>query len=609
MRLTMASECTQEAVLRYLIEKGGRVKNRELIDHFKVTVSHDPTTKATFKEKLKRFVDTVAFVKQENGEKFVCLKKKYREGDTRTVGGDDGECNGNGLPADAICPSERNESSDINGAIRDLDNGNEPSTLGKLSENCVQNRSCNLNMALGLSSVQNEGRVSSTVNDVAEQKVSDAVFETRDEVSDAVNDKTEDISRIALKNGKSTITHDSTLEFSNLDMKTVNNRPASVSELTITEVEDGMDEKIAPLRQVQSSLNLTNPANEIDAEPAAIRGPTNPLVNRRRTSRGSTRSLLALSEDAINEGVFDMVNSGDSNTPKSSRKNFIELMMSSSPQVRRTLVHRNSQSNISVRNRESVRSEGDTASILSSADEDCTAVMLDPLEHEWMMCASDGQWESLQRLLVCDPSLVTKRDFVTGFTCLHWAAKQGKQELLAKLVSFAKEHDIPVNINARSSAGYTPLHLATMHGHVEAVKLLVGAFDADVEVRDYSGKKASQYLSSSVAEHIKDIIGASGDSDVENAESGAGRWRLPKVLPSNLNPLRLLNHPDDAQGENAAAAKPRSLYRKASIGRIKLNRSRFKTQIVHSTSFRETDEGEASIKSPVKSRPVSNLFG
>ncbi|XP_062389447.1 ankyrin repeat domain-containing protein SOWAHC [Sardina pilchardus] len=603
----MASECTQEAVLRYLIEKGGRVKNRELIDHFKVIVSVDPTTKTTFKETLKRFVDNVAFVKQENGEKFVCLKKKYRDGGMQTVVRDDGECNGNGFPADAICPSKRNESSHINGAIHDLDNGNEPSPLGELSEICVQNRTSNLNMALGLSSTENEGRLSSTVNDVAEQKLSDIHFETSDKVSGAEDEKTEDMSHIPLNEGKRLITHDSTTsENVKLDM-TANVRPASVFELTVTELENGTTEETAAIREVQSSPN-PDTANEIDGEPAVIKGPTVSVVNRRRTSRGSQRSLLALSEDGMNESVFDLMNTGDSNTPKSSRKNFIELMMSSSPQVRRTLVHRNSQSNLVARNRESIRSEGDTASLLSSTDEDCTAVMLDPLEHEWMMCASDGQWESLQQLLACDPNLVTKRDFVTGFTCLHWAAKQGKQELLAKLVSFAKEHDIPVNINARSSAGYTPLHLAAMHSHVEAMKLLVGAFDADVEVRDYSGKKASQYLSSGVAGHVKDIIGVSGDSDVENAESGAGRWRLPKV-PSNLNPLRLLNHPDDAQGENAAAAKPRSLYRKSSIGRIKLNRSRFKTQIVHSTSFRETDEGEGSLKSPVKTRPVSNLFG
>ncbi|KAL2081700.1 hypothetical protein ACEWY4_023553 [Coilia grayii] len=607
----MASECTQEAVLRFLIEKGGRVKNRELIDHFKVTVSRDPSTKTTFKETLKRFVDNVAFVRQENGDKFVCLKKKYREAVIQTVERDDGECNGNGLPADGIIPAERNGSCAMSGVICDLENGNERS---KESENGVQHNTSNLNMAIDMSSLDNWSDLSSATNDVAEQKVLDVRSEiAREKVSGAADGKTEDVSvsRVALSSNKRLLAQNyrpisATVEDSKLDT-IVDDSHLISSESTAT-VANGISEEAAPSLEVQSSLNLDSSVNEIDFEPVVIRGPTISVVNRRRTSRGSQRSLLALSEDGTNEAVFDFVNSGDSNTPKSSRKNFIELMMSSSPQVRRTLVHRNSQSNMSVRNRESVRSEGDTGSLLSG-DEDCASVMLDPLEHEWMMCASDGQWDSLQRLLVCDPNLITKRDFVTGFTCLHWAAKQGKQELLANLVTFAKEHDIPVNINARSSAGYTPLHLAAMHSHVEVMKLLVGAFDADVEVRDYSGKKASQYLSSSVSVDLKDIIGGSSDSDVENAESGAGWWRLPKVLPSNLNPLRLLNHPDESQCDNVVAVRPRSLYRKASIGRIKLNRNRFKTQIVHSTSFRETDEGEGSLKSPVKSRPVSNLFG
>lgn len=115
-----------------------------------------------------------------------------------------------------------------------------------------------------------------------------------------------------------------------------------------------------------------------------------------------------------------------------------------------------------------MRSDGDSASLLSSAtDEDCASVTLDPLEHEWMLCASDGLWESLQSLLTVEPSLVAKRDFVTGFTCLHWAAKQGKAELLSQLLAFAKENAIPVNVNVRSGAGYTPLHLAAMHGHTQ----------------------------------------------------------------------------------------------------------------------------------------------
>lgn len=131
-------------------------------------------------------------------------------------------------------------------------------------------------------------------------------------------------------------------------------------------------------------------------------------------------------------------------------------------QVRRSLINRG------PRVRDSVRSDGDSASLHSSAtDEDCASVTLDPLEHEWMLCTSDGLWESLQPLLAVEPSLVAKRDFVTGFTCLHWAAKQGKAELLSQLLAFAKENSVPLNVNGRSGAGYTPLHLAAMHGHTQ----------------------------------------------------------------------------------------------------------------------------------------------
>ncbi|XP_069397358.1 LOW QUALITY PROTEIN: ankyrin repeat domain-containing protein SOWAHC [Delphinus delphis] len=58
----------------------------------------------------------------------------------------------------------------------------------------------------------------------------------------------------------------------------------------------------------------------------------------------------------------------------------------------------------------------------AAEEEGAGALTLDPLEHAWMLSAADGRWDSLEGLLACEPGLLAKRDFITGFTCLHWAA-------------------------------------------------------------------------------------------------------------------------------------------------------------------------------------------
>ncbi|XP_008710463.2 ankyrin repeat domain-containing protein SOWAHC [Ursus maritimus] len=333
-------------------------------------------------------------------------------------------------------------------------------------------------------------------------------------------------------------------------------------------------------------------------------------------------------------------------TPRSTRQNLRDLVMGSSPQLKRSVCPVGSSPGSSCGG---VRGKGggdsDSASVASSSAEEESSgggsVTLDPLEHAWMLSASDGKWDSLEGLLTCEPGLVAKRDFITGFTCLHWAAKHGRQELLAMLVNFANKHQLPVNINARTSGGYTALHLAAMHGHVEVVKLLVGAYDADVDIRDYSGKKASQYLSQSIAEEIKNLVGALDEDDGESATgSGGGRWRLSKVLPSHLITYKLSHVLEDGGDhhhhhhhhhhhltEGWAGGKAKDPGRKApgsSSGRIKprLNKIRFRTQIIHTTpSFRdpeqpleegEEEEEDRALKghsSSFKLRPKSNVFG
>ncbi|XP_075446561.1 ankyrin repeat domain-containing protein SOWAHC [Ascaphus truei] len=244
---------------------------------------------------------------------------------------------------------------------------------------------------------------------------------------------------------------------------------------------------------------------------------------------------------------------------------------------------------------------------------------LDPLEHAWMLSSCRARWDSLRDMLSAEPGLIPRRDFITGFSCLHWAAKHGQHELLVSLLGHARQHRVPVNINARAAGGYTALHLAAMHGHLDVMKLLVGAYDADVEIRDYSGRKAWQYLRPDTARDVQGLVGAvpSGGEEGEGEEegsAGSGRWRLSRVLlPPQLIVHRLSQLPpgDEQDGPGGRS----SISRKGSgsgRGKPRLNKIRFRTQIIHSSPSapRDPDEEEGRpLKSPLKHRPKSNVFG
>lgn len=74
----MAVECSQEAVLDFLRARDGKVKNSDLIEHFKNVFPDDPQKRTATRNRFKVYVDTVAYVKTEDGVKYVCMKKKFR---------------------------------------------------------------------------------------------------------------------------------------------------------------------------------------------------------------------------------------------------------------------------------------------------------------------------------------------------------------------------------------------------------------------------------------------------------------------------------------------------------------------------------------------------
>lgn len=95
----MASRCTEQAVQEFLLERGGRVQQMELIDHFlSACGKNDQSKEGVDQEALKRIVDGVGVVKVENGVKFVCLDTEGGAGSvmrTSADGHDHAECNGN----------------------------------------------------------------------------------------------------------------------------------------------------------------------------------------------------------------------------------------------------------------------------------------------------------------------------------------------------------------------------------------------------------------------------------------------------------------------------------------------------------------------------------
>lgn len=615
----METDCTQEAILDFLKERGGKVKNTELIERFKAAFPEEPEKKAAVRHRFKTYVDNIAFVKTESGVKYVCLKKKFRcTVKEQRNSSSDGTHGTETEPGPAVSQEKLicRYPAGPGGADRAQVGGDDA------ADDPAQAR------AAGGEARRRQTPGSGYGND-SQVRVPHEFTPT-----DACPDKTHDKSKchefVCVVEGADS----SSAEMGNVgsfrrerreSKREQAGRAPVIPQIAVIEAsplpaEGSMFTLPGPAQtgttgQVDTSTAGLSPADrQAETESLSVEDQSEAeqinVVTRRRNSKGSLRGNRQQQSDEEEEDEDQLdshsLSGSEGNSPRGSRKHFIELMMSSSPQVRRSMVVRHSV-------HLSSRSDSDSISLVSSnLDDDRASVTLDPLEHEWMMCASDGEWGSLQCLLAAEPGLLLRKDFVTGFTCLHWAAKHGKPELIALIINFAKQHNVPISVDVRSNTGYTPLHIAAMHNHMEVVKLLVGAYNADVEVRDYSGRKACQYLTDNVSLDIRDIIGAYERSDQESADRrDGGRWRFSKVLQSNLKPLKLLspNDCDSLDGEVRPRVKPARSKSSLSGMKPRLHKLRRRTsQIIHSTTLHDTEEMEGSTRGSFKSRPKTHFF-
>ncbi|KAM3873988.1 uncharacterized protein sowahb [Diretmus argenteus] len=151
-------------------------------------------------------------------------------------------------------------------------------------------------------------------------------------------------------------------------------------------------------------------------------------------------------------------------------------------------------------------------------------VPLEPREHAWLVKGAAAAWSDVYSLFRDDPSLLNRRDFVSGFTVLHWIAKHGDHRVLNTLWYGVDKAGMRLDVDVRSACGYTPLHLAAIHGHKKMIRLLVHKFQADVGLRDTAGKKPWQYLGRAAPRDLLSMLGAPQTADgVDGGAAGAGR--------------------------------------------------------------------------------------
>lgn len=134
-------------------------------------------------------------------------------------------------------------------------------------------------------------------------------------------------------------------------------------------------------------------------------------------------------------------------------------------------------------------------------------VPLEPSEHEWLVKCASGHWSQAYGLLLRDNQLAEKRDFMSGFTALHWAAKCGNSEMLLKIIDLSRRGGVDIDINAKTHGGYTPLHIAALHDQVYILTMLVGEHGADPSIRDNYGKKAYHYLHKGISGTLREMLG------------------------------------------------------------------------------------------------------
>ncbi|XP_035377388.1 ankyrin repeat domain-containing protein SOWAHB-like [Electrophorus electricus] len=234
-----------------------------------------------------------------------------------------------------------------------------------------------------------------------------------------------------------------------------------------------------------------------DQEPLPGRAPPSGPVARRLSQRLKSRMCRSLGAD------LDRAAQEDGDSPRLRRLRRISSFLSDRPASTLSSCAPSTLDGLS--STDSTRSLAHDSACLGPRH---SQVPLEPHEHDWFAKAAAGAWADVYSLFREEPGLLAKRDFLSGFNVLHWIAKHGDHRVLNTLWYGVSKTGQQLDVDARSTCGYTPLHLAALHGHRKMLRLLVHKYRADVTLRDNSGKKPWQYLEKNGDRELLELLGA-----------------------------------------------------------------------------------------------------
>uniref|UniRef100_UPI0037E8A222 ankyrin repeat domain-containing protein SOWAHA n=1 Tax=Semicossyphus pulcher TaxID=241346 RepID=UPI0037E8A222 len=448
---------TQESILSFLLEHGGKVKNSELLNNFRSEIScSDPAEKQHNRDLFKKLVNSVAVVKQIDEVKFVVVKKRYQDF--------------------------------VKEVTHDV-------TLQKTS--------------------QMDDSVSSQNTSFSYSSPTHRAESARMIYSDIENNN---MCFPSNKNGNyySDDKHTSVQERKSLSR---NNSGVDTTTVKVLNISGDQSSKARKSGAVFAVIAVKSPPR--DHAPAAQEGlysqvhQTNTLVNK-------------VSEPSVQNLNFPVCKKSAQSDSQSCKNRQAEDMQ---PPV---CPH--------MRPQNKTTRQGDDAKY-----SEC--VPLEPLAHEWLVKCAAGLWGQIYGLLLQDTRLAQKKDFMSGFTALHWAAKDGNSEMIHKLVDISRKRGTYVNINSKAHGGYTPLHIAAIHGHTEVMALLVKSYGANVNERDNDGKKAVHYLGKGPSAEVRALLG--GQQQRKNREKTEDEDY--RELPKGFNTISKLFQPHMGKKQKTAA--------------------------------------------------------